>query len=401
MPLSFASEAEADSFIDNDTTTASLEAEPVAVKSPAAISSSGGPAPLFGMETTPLIGGAIPEKWTRARAEIAREFESLERCRTDGACPVVAQRLMDLSAEGTGRSGRARVGLINRAVDLAISPTSDDTQWGIDDRWSAPFETLRSGRGDCEDYAIVKYLALLEAGVSEDDVKIVILKNAFPSEDHAVLAARVDGDWLILDNRTLTLVRDMDLRRVTPEFVLDRRVRGGSFRKGETGALGEWRASGCLSDRQIPMLGNHGCDEIHHGAYCWRFAQVAVNHEPDVTREGRDVLVNPDKISLSIGKKARQAGHTHPGPHGDQMLADVVQFASHRTIAGDAEEPALLRHLGVVLIEGDELPPFGLRQVSIGSMRIETESHCSDFASHAGRFIRPHEPHGNIGFTTT
>jgi predicted transglutaminase-like cysteine proteinase len=222
MPLSFASEVEADSFIDDGTTTASLEAEPVAVKSPAAMSSSGGAAPLFGMETAPLIGGAIPEKWTRARAEIAREFESLERCRTGDACPVVAQRLMDLSAEGTGRSGRARVGLINRAVDLAISPTSDDTQWGVDDRWSAPFETLRSGRGDCEDYAIVKYLALLEAGLSEDDVKIVILKTAFPSEDHAVLAVRVDGDWLILDNRTLTLVRDMDLRRATPEFVLDR-----------------------------------------------------------------------------------------------------------------------------------------------------------------------------------
>jgi predicted transglutaminase-like cysteine proteinase len=216
IPLSFASEVEADSFVDNDMTTASLEAEP------AAISSNGGAAPLFGMETAPLIGGAVLEKWTRARAEIAREFGSLERCRTDDTCPVVAQRLIDLSAEGTGRSGRARVGLINRAVDLAISPASDDMQWGVEDHWSAPFETLRSGRGDCEDYAIVKYLALLEAGFSEDDVKIVILKNDFPNEDHAVLAVRVDGDWLILDNRTLTLVRDMDLRRATPEFVLDR-----------------------------------------------------------------------------------------------------------------------------------------------------------------------------------
>jgi predicted transglutaminase-like cysteine proteinase len=222
MPLSFDSEVEARSFIDHDMTTASLEAEPAAAKSPASISSDGEAAPLFGMETAPLIGGTIPEKWTRARAEIAREFESLERCRTDDACPAVAQRLIDLSAKGTGRSGRARVGLINRAVDLAIIPASDDSQWGVEDRWSAPFETLQSGRGDCEDYAIVKYLALLEAGLSEDDVKIVILKNTYPNEDHAVLAVRVDGDWLILDNRTLTLVRDMDLRRATPEFVLDR-----------------------------------------------------------------------------------------------------------------------------------------------------------------------------------
>jgi hypothetical protein len=40
------------------------------------------------------------------------------------------------------RSGRARVGLINRAADLAISPVSDERQWGVADHWSDPFETL-------------------------------------------------------------------------------------------------------------------------------------------------------------------------------------------------------------------------------------------------------------------
>jgi hypothetical protein len=34
-----------------------------------------------------------------------------------------------------------------------------------------------TGHGDCEDYAIVKYLALLEAGISKDDAKIVILEH--------------------------------------------------------------------------------------------------------------------------------------------------------------------------------------------------------------------------------
>ena len=119
------------------------------------------------------------------------------------------------------RSGRARVGLINRAADLAISPVSDEMQWGVADHWSDPFETLLSNRGDCEDYAILKYAALLEAGIPKDDVKIVILKNVFPNENHAAVATRVDGQWLILDNRTLTLVRDTDVTRAIPEFVLD------------------------------------------------------------------------------------------------------------------------------------------------------------------------------------
>ena len=116
-------------------------------------------------------------------------------------CPVAAQRLIDISAKGAGRSGRARVGLINRAADLAISPASDEMQWGVADHWSDPFETLLSNRGDCEDYAILKYAALLEAGIPKDDVKIIILKNLFPNETHAAVATRVDGQWLILDIR--------------------------------------------------------------------------------------------------------------------------------------------------------------------------------------------------------
>jgi predicted transglutaminase-like cysteine proteinase len=178
-------------------------------------------APLFGMDTVPLSGGDVSEKWNRARVEIARELEAVARCRANQVCPPAEQKLIDLSSEGAGRSSRAKVGLINRAVDLAIGPTSDEAQWGVPDHWSAPFETFRSGRGDCEDYAIVKYAALLQAGIPSDDIKIVILKNAFPAEDHAVLAARVDGEWLILDNRTLTLVRDLDMTRAIPELVLD------------------------------------------------------------------------------------------------------------------------------------------------------------------------------------
>ena len=190
-------------------------------------------APLFGLETEPLIGGTVVEKWNRAKAEIAAELNKIDQCRANNDCPADAQKLIDLSAEGATRNGRAKVGLINRAVDLAISPVSDEAQWGVSDRWSAPFETLRSGRGDCEDYAIVKYLALLEAGIPADDVKIVIVRNVFPNENHAMAAVHVDGQWLILDNRTLTLVRDTDLARATPEFVLDQ---GGARRFVEKGA---------------------------------------------------------------------------------------------------------------------------------------------------------------------
>jgi predicted transglutaminase-like cysteine proteinase len=184
----------------------------------ATLPQSGNPVP-FGMESEP-VSGDVAAKWRAVEFDIDAEQQVLARCRSGAACPFAAQSLLDIVAEGAGRVGLARVGLIDRAVDLAIAPASDETQWGVADHWSPPFETLRTRRGDCEDYAIVKYLALLEAGLSRDDVKIVIVRNLLPNEDHAVVAARVDGTWLILDNRRLALVRDTEMVGV-PRFVLD------------------------------------------------------------------------------------------------------------------------------------------------------------------------------------
>lgn len=104
---------------------------------------------------------------------------------------------------------------------MAIQPTSDMAQWGVPDRWSPPLETFSTGRGDCEDYAIAKYVALIEAGIAANDLKLVIVRNTAAGEDHAVVAVRLDGDWLILDNRWLRLVEDTELRQAIPLFVLD------------------------------------------------------------------------------------------------------------------------------------------------------------------------------------
>jgi predicted transglutaminase-like cysteine proteinase len=182
---------------------------------------TGQPTLLFGVDTEPVAEGELPERWRRVRADIARDLETVARCHANGPCTAPAPALIAIIAQGVGHRGRARLGMINRAVNLALTPLSDEAQWGVRDRWSAPLETLQSSRGDCEDYAIVKYAALLGAGISESDLKIVIFKNLLPKEDHAALAAYVDGQWLILDNRTLTLVSDTDVLRAIPEYVLD------------------------------------------------------------------------------------------------------------------------------------------------------------------------------------
>lgn len=187
------------------------------------------PQPALGPEATPfglaaerLSEGEILSKWTAVKSEIREDEQVLARCRKDASsCPLAAQRFLAIVDEGRSRSGRARIGVINRAINLAIIPTSDVVQWGVVDRWSAPLETFTTRRGDCEDYAIAKYVALRAAGVAPQDIKLVVVHNIDISENHAVVAVRLDGAWVILDNRSLALVADREMWRATPVFEID------------------------------------------------------------------------------------------------------------------------------------------------------------------------------------
>jgi predicted transglutaminase-like cysteine proteinase len=175
----------------------------------------------FGLAAEQVSAGEILPKWARVQSEIRQNKEVLARCREGGACPEAARRFLAIIDEGRARSGRARIGVINREINLAIIPTGDLEQWGVVDRWSPPLETFTTGRGDCEDYAIAKYVALTAAGVPPEDIKLVVIGSKTSSENHAVVAVLVDGAWVILDNRWLALVPDHDLWRATPLFAIN------------------------------------------------------------------------------------------------------------------------------------------------------------------------------------
>ena len=85
---------------------------------------------------------------------------------------------------------------------------SDLARYGEIDVWSSPLVTFVNGAGDCEDYAIAKFVALRQAGISPEDLRIVIMRDTIRGEDHAVAAARLDGHWLTLDNRHMAMVED-------------------------------------------------------------------------------------------------------------------------------------------------------------------------------------------------
>jgi predicted transglutaminase-like cysteine proteinase len=175
----------------------------------------------FGLDAQPIVAGDILTKWGGIETKIQAENRVLARCRRGFWYPRAAREFLAIVDDGRMRNGRARIGVINREINLSIVPTSDLAQWGVADRWSPPLETFSTRRGDCEDYAIAKYVALSAAGVSQQDIRLVVVRNNALREQHAVVAVRLDGAWVILDNRWLALVRDREMWRATPLFELD------------------------------------------------------------------------------------------------------------------------------------------------------------------------------------
>ena len=90
----------------------------------------------------------------------------------------------------------AELDQVNRAVNKAIEPITDLMQYGVEEWWTIP----ASGKGDCEEYVLVKRRALigLDWPTSALLITVVLDEN---KQGHAILTARTDSGDLILDNK--------------------------------------------------------------------------------------------------------------------------------------------------------------------------------------------------------
>src|SRR6202051_1533849 len=75
-----------------------------AIRQDAATESDQQAPPLFGMETEP-VAGEVAANGQPVKADIDREQQVLARCRAREACPVVAQKLLDIVAASRHSAG--------------------------------------------------------------------------------------------------------------------------------------------------------------------------------------------------------------------------------------------------------------------------------------------------------
>jgi predicted transglutaminase-like cysteine proteinase len=85
---------------------------------------------------------------------------------------------------------------INRQVNRSIVPERDLEHYGIQDYWTLPTD----GKGDCEDYALLKRHELIKLGWPSSALLMTVVSNE-KGEGHAVLTARTAAGDYILDNK--------------------------------------------------------------------------------------------------------------------------------------------------------------------------------------------------------
>ena len=127
------------------------------------------------------------------RTPLDARWRKVERARIGGSYAAWARSLRGFDAV-------ERVDLVNRFVNNRVGFVDDARQYGRADVWTTASETLRRGRGDCEDYAVAKLQLLRAAGISDRDLYLVVLKDLVRRSDHAVLVVRAGDRMLLLDN---------------------------------------------------------------------------------------------------------------------------------------------------------------------------------------------------------
>jgi predicted transglutaminase-like cysteine proteinase len=85
---------------------------------------------------------------------------------------------------------------VNAWVNDKIKPVTDIEHWGVVERWNFPDD----GKGDCEDYVLLKRRMLIEAGWPREALLITVVREA-NGDGHAVLTVKTDKGEYILDNQ--------------------------------------------------------------------------------------------------------------------------------------------------------------------------------------------------------
>ena len=166
--------------------------------------------------------GPLWIKFRDLRSHVRADIEAGRDCRRNpDKCRPSSIPYLAIIDRARTQEGLERIETVNRGVNNALQFQSDYSQYRQMDKWVSPLATFQSGRGDCEDFATAKFVALHAAGIPLDDLWLVLRFDKAIRQHHMVPVVRLEGRWFVLENRTLMMFEDKDYPNFDPLFLIN------------------------------------------------------------------------------------------------------------------------------------------------------------------------------------
>ena len=179
----------------------------------------------------------------------------------------ITDEMLDMVAKEYGRRARGRIVQWQQVVDQnnaagelekleAVNRffnknrfVSDHVHWKIPDYWATPIEFLSTKGGDCEDFAIAKYITLRALDVPDEKLRITYVKAIRLNQAHMVLTyyETPKAIPLILDNLESKIEPATKRKDLKPVFSFNgnglwlAKMQGEGQKLGTANDLNMWR----------------------------------------------------------------------------------------------------------------------------------------------------------------
>ena len=208
-----------------------------------------------------LMRGLWMSAWTLLLGLSLAYFASLAEQNLDKTQALALQRYGAPAADTVGAWRKLiedlrtlpdndKINKVNTFFNRRVLYKTDMEVYKQEDYWATPLEFMGNGAGDCEDFAIAKYITLQMLGIGNEHLRLVYVRYKVgdtPPIAHMVLGyyAQPTEEPLILDNM-ISSVRPASMRSdLTPVFTFNSEglwVGGATASAADpTARLSQWR----------------------------------------------------------------------------------------------------------------------------------------------------------------
>lgn len=165
------------------------------------------------------------KKWTGALKRFSKEVASKKKgsCKSGSFNKCHYDEWVKFLRKAMKKKDKlAQVKAVNSYMNQS-KYISDQNNWGKKDYWATPGEFMAKF-GDCEDYAIAKFISLVKLGFRPDQLRVVAVKDLNLKVGHAILVVFLDGKTYVLDNQIKRVVEARSIRHYKPVFSINTRA---------------------------------------------------------------------------------------------------------------------------------------------------------------------------------